>query len=65
MITNLSVLRVILFLFGVPHCESSWGAAAGLVNPCCTSGQRSRMGSHLSSWDALCSPGTSSSSYSA
>lgn len=56
-ITNLSILHVVLFLFGVLRYESLRDAAVGdvaLASPCCTSGQRSRVVSYRHSWDAQC-----------
>lgn len=54
-ITNLSILCVVLFLFGVLYSESLWDTAVGdvvLLSLCHTSGQRSRMVSYLRLWDA-------------
>lgn len=54
-ITNLSILHVVLFLFGVLHYERLHDAAVGdaaLVSLCRASGQRSRVDSYLHLWDA-------------
>lgn len=64
-ITSLSILHMVLFLFGVLRYESLRDAAVGgvaLANPRHAFGQRSRAVSQLSSWGAQCSPSTSSRS---